>query len=131
MTYHEIYESVKKSLAKAKAEVVDGNVAFECDIVGEGEGKFYIQVKDGSVYVEPYDYKDCDARLIADAETFIEMASGKLSPEAAYVSEPKRLYIDGDVGKALEFLLGECAIDKSNNQKQRLVKIALSRYKRS
>lgn len=36
-----------------------------------------------------------------------------------------------DVGKALEFLLCECAIDKSNNQKARLVKIALSRYKKS
>lgn len=100
MTFEKIYETVKKSLAKAKADVVNGDVAFECVIVGEGEGKFYIQVKDGSVNVEPYDYWDNDARLIADAETFTQIAGGKLSPVAAYTNG--QLHIQGDVGRALE-----------------------------
>ena len=100
MTYQEIFENVKKSLSKAKASAVNGDAAFEFDIVGEGEGAFYVQIKDGSVNIEPYDYKDNDARLIADADTFIKIAKGELSPEVAYVEG--QLKVEGDVGRALE-----------------------------
>ena len=100
MTYQEIFETVKKALSKAKAKAVSGNVAFEFDIVGEGEGKFYIEVKDGNVNIEPYNYYDNDARLEADADTFIKIATGALKPETAYADG--QLKIDGDVGKALE-----------------------------
>ncbi len=100
MTYQEIFETVKKALSKAKAKAVSGNVAFEFDIVGEGEGKFYIEVKDGNVNIEPYNYYDNDAVLEADADTFIKIATGALKPETAYADG--QLKIDGDVGKALE-----------------------------
>ncbi len=101
MTYEEIFKKVKTALAKAKADAVNGNLAVEFDITGEGEGKFYVEVKDGAVYVEPYDYVDNDAKFIADADTLIALAKGSLKPETAYADG--KLAIDGNVGRALEF----------------------------
>lgn len=101
MTYEEIFGKVKEALAKAKAEAVSGKLAIEFDITGEGEGKFYVEVKDGSVNVEPYDYVDNDAKFIADAQTLIKLAKGTIKPETAYAEGS--LVIDGDVNKGLEF----------------------------
>lgn len=101
MTYEEIFGEVKTALAKAKADAVNGKLAIEFDITGEGEGKFYVEVKDGSINVEPYDYVDNDAKLIADAQTLINLAKGAVKPETAYAEGA--LAIEGDVNKALEF----------------------------
>ena len=100
MTYFEIYEKVKEALKNADASTVNGKLAIEFFITGEGEGKFYVLVDGGQVYVEPYDYVDNDARLIASAETIIKIAEGKAKPEALYFSG--ELNIEGDVGRALE-----------------------------
>lgn len=101
MTYHEIYGKVKEALKNADASVINGKLAIEFCITGEGEGKFYVLVDQGSVYVEPYDYVDNDARLIADADTLIGIASGKIKAETAYAKG--NLKIEGNVGRALEF----------------------------
>ena len=100
MTYQEIYEKVRDALKNADANTVSGKLAIEFFITGEGEGKFYVLVDGGKVYVEPYDYVDNDARLIADADSIIKIANGKLKPEAAYVSGV--LKVEGNVGRALD-----------------------------
>lgn len=101
MTYQEIFKKVKTALAKADANAVSGKLAIEFDITGEGEGKFYVEVNEGRVNVEPYDYIDNDAKFIASAETLIAVAKGSLKPETAYADGS--LAIDGNVGRALEF----------------------------
>ena len=101
MTYQEIYAKVKEALKDADGSVIAGKLAIEFDITGEGEGKLYVLVDEGKVYVEPYDYVDNDARLIAEADTLIKIASGKVKAEAAYASGALR--IEGNVGRALEF----------------------------
>lgn len=101
MTYDDIYKKVKAALAKADANAVYGKMAIEFDVTGEGEGKFYVLVNEGKVYVEPYDYVDNDAKFIADAKTIIGIAEGKIKPETAYSTGS--LKIDGNVGRGLEF----------------------------
>lgn len=80
---------------------INGHLAVEIDIRGEGAGVFYIELKDHKLYVEPYDYKDRDCRFIMTAENFLKMAEGKLDPVAAFFDG--RVKIDGSVEKALEF----------------------------
>ena len=101
MTYQEIYTKVKDALKNADGSVIDGKLAIEFDITGEGEGKFYVLVDGGKISVEPYDYVDNDARPIADADTLIKIASNRLKAETAYTKGA--LKIDGNVGRALEF----------------------------
>lgn len=101
MTYHEIVAEIKDLCKDAELREYKNHLAVEVEIKGEGEGVFYIEAKDGNVYVEPYDYHDRDVRLIASAENFIAIAHGKLDPVKAFFSG--KLKIDGSIDKALEF----------------------------
>lgn len=77
MTYEKIVEKVKKALSKVDATAVSGHLAVQVDIYGEGEGAFYIEVKDGKVDVQPYEYFDHDIRIRCTGEEIIAIAEGK------------------------------------------------------
>ena len=77
MTYEKIVEKVKKALAKVDASGVKGHLAVQVDIYGEGEGAFYIEVKDGKVDVQPYEYFDHDLRIRCTGDEIIAIAEGK------------------------------------------------------
>ena len=86
---------------KSDVSKVDGHLAVQIDIEGEGEGAFYIELKDRELHVEPYEYYDNDCKFIISGENFLKMADGKLDPVAAFFDG--RLKIDGSIDKALEF----------------------------
>ena len=77
MTYEKIVEKVKKALSKVDASGVKGHLAVQVDVYGEGEGAFYIEVKDGKVDVQPYEYFDHDLRIRCTGEEIIAIAEGK------------------------------------------------------
>lgn len=101
MTYEEIVKEAKASLCGKDAKEIDGHLAVQIDVIGEGEGAFYVEVKDGEVFVEPYEYYDRDCKLIATADVFTKLISGKLDAVLAYTTG--KLRVEGDLGKALEF----------------------------
>lgn len=82
MTYHELVEKVSKALTAVDAAAVSEHIAVQVNVTGEAEGAFYIEVADGKLTVEPYDYVDRDAMLTASAEDLLAVAAGKLSLEA-------------------------------------------------
>lgn len=100
MTYEENFNKLKKILMKADTSKIEGELAFQFNIQGDGEGIFYAKVKDGVLSVEPYDYHDRDATFIATAKVFIQLAQGKLNPTFAYTTG--KLKVEGDLDKALE-----------------------------
>ena len=77
MTYEQIVEKVKKALAKVDASGVKGHLAVQVDVYGEGEGAFYIEVKNGKVDVQPYEYFDHDLRIRCTAGEIISIVEGK------------------------------------------------------
>lgn len=93
MKYEEIVKKVKTAYAKADASKVEGHVAIQVDVTGEGEGAFYIEIADGKVAVEPYEYKDKDAKIIANAEDILAVVAGKKGADT--------LYVEGNTEKAL------------------------------
>lgn len=101
MTYEQIFEKSKKIIMKSDVSKIDGHLAVQVDITGEGEGAFYIELKDHELHVEPYEYYDNDCKFIISGENFLKMADGRLDPVAAFFDG--RLKIDGSVDKALEF----------------------------
>ena len=56
MTFEEIVSKAKERTTTADPGKVDGFLAIQINITGEGEGKFYVEVKDGVISVEPYEY---------------------------------------------------------------------------
>ena len=63
MKYEEIVAKVKKAYAKADTSKVDGHLAVQVDVTGEGEGAFYIEVADGKITVAPFEYYDMISRF--------------------------------------------------------------------
>jgi len=106
MEFKELFAKAKAGLEQADAGVIGGNLAFQFDLSGENGGTFYVDVRDGVISVEPYEFHDRDVRFMLSTEDFGKMMEGKLNSVMAFTTG--RLKIDGDIGKALEFkkLLG-------------------------
>ncbi|MBP3420785.1 MAG: SCP2 sterol-binding domain-containing protein [Lachnospiraceae bacterium] len=101
MTYEEIVAYAKKKMADVDVTEYKGHLAVQVNITGEGEGAFYVELNDSTVAVEPYEYYDRDAVLIATADVFNALVDGKKDAVAAYLAG--ELVVEGDVEKAQEF----------------------------
>lgn len=77
MTYEQIVAKVKEIMAGKSAADCKEHIAAEIHITGEGEGAFYIEVNDGKIAVEPYEYYDRDFIVTASADDIIAFAEGK------------------------------------------------------
>ncbi len=79
MNFEEVVKKAKANLKKADAGKVGEHVAVQFDITGEGEGAFYMEVKDGAIEVEPFEYYENDIKVSASAEDILAITSGKVS----------------------------------------------------
>lgn len=102
MTYESIVAAVRKKLSKADVSSIPGTLAFQVDVEGEAEGIFYIEIKDGQLHVEPYDYHDRNARLIINGTNLMKLVNGKLDPVLAFTTG--KLKVDGDTNAAMELI---------------------------
>ena len=100
MTYHELFEKARTLLARADASAIGEHLAFEFRITGEAAGTFYLEVQNGQLSIQPYDYKDHDAAFTCSAETLFKLAEGKTDPVAAVMLG--RLKVEGNIDKALK-----------------------------
>ncbi len=99
MTYADFFSDIKGRFMEADVSDITEHLAYQFNIVGDAEGIFYVEVKDGAIYVEPYEYFDRDAMFTGKAETFMKIASGKLDPVFAVTTQ--KLKVEGDITKAL------------------------------
>ena len=99
MTYFELVDAVRAAYAGADASNIKEHVAFQFNVTGEAEGAFYLEIKDGKVFVEPYDYHDRDVLFTTTAETLLKIGRGELDPMWAYTT--RKLRAEGNLGKAL------------------------------
>ena len=99
MTYEQLFRTIKEMFMKADVSNVSEHLAFQFNITGEGEGAFYAEVKDGVLYVEPYEYYDRDAIFICSADTLLKLASGKLDP--IFAITVGKLKVEGSLEKAM------------------------------
>lgn len=99
MTYEELVVQAKETYGKMDAGNVKEHVAIQFNITGEAAGAFYLEIKDGQVFIEPYEYYDRDVIVTCSAENLIKMAEGELGMEAAYLTG--KIKAEGNLGKAL------------------------------
>ena len=99
MTYQEVFEKFKNQFKDADVSSINGHLAYQFNIVGEGAGAFYAEVKDGKLSIEPYEYYDRDALFTCKADTLFNIISGKTDPIAAFTLG--KLKVDGSIEKAL------------------------------
>ena len=99
MTYADMFSKVKGMLIGADVSDIHEHLAYQFNITGEAEGIFYAEVKDGQLYVEPYEYFDRDAMFTCSAETLFKIADGKTDPILAVTLG--KLKVEGNIDKAL------------------------------
>lgn len=103
MTYESIVEAARNKLYDIDVSSVPGTLAFQINIEGKSvNGIFYIEIKDGKVHVEPYEYYDRNAILIMNGTNFIKLINGKLDPIVAFTTG--KLKVEGDINAALEII---------------------------
>ena len=100
MTYDEIFEKFKDMFKDTDVSDVKEHLAYQFNITGEGEGAFYTEVKDGNLYIEPYEYYDRDALFICSAKNLFKIVSGELDPVKAFTVG--KLKVQGNLDKALK-----------------------------
>ena len=100
MTYADFFAKVKGQFMEADVSDVTEHLAYQFNITGEAEGIFYVEVKDGKLFVEPYEYYDRDAMFTASAETLMKIAEGKQDPIVAVTLQ--KLKVEGNIDKALK-----------------------------
>lgn len=100
MDFWEAFSYVKDTFMQADVSNYQGHLALQVNLTGEGEGKFYAELNDGILTVEPYEYFDRDVMFTVSTKDFIKIIEGRLDPVAAFTVG--KLKVDGDLGKALE-----------------------------
>ena len=101
MTYQEYFDSVKKQFYGADVSDIKEHLAYQFNVTGDdGAGIFYVEVKDGNLHIEPYEYYDRDAIFIATADTFRKIMNGEMDPVWAFTI--RKLKVEGNIDKALK-----------------------------
>ena len=100
MTYADFFYEIKGKFMGADVSDIHEHLAFQFNIEDEeAGGAFYVEVKDGVLYVEPYEFYDRDARFICAPDVLIKIADGELDPVAAFTEQ--KLRVEGNIEKAL------------------------------
>ena len=100
MTYAELFYELKGKFMGADVSDIHEHLAFQFNIADEEAGGiFYVEVKEGILYVEPYEYYDRDAMFTCAPDVLIKIADGDLDPVAAFTEQ--KLKVEGNIDKAL------------------------------
>ena len=100
MTFDEILSGTRKRAAGLDVSGVPF-LAVQMNFTGDNGGVMYVEIKDGKVNVEPYEYNDRSCAITISIDDFSKLIAGQLDPIAAFTMG--KLKVDGDIGKALEF----------------------------
>ena len=100
MKFDELLAKVRK-MAEGKDVSGTDFLAVQVNITGDTSGVFYVEVKDGKVSIEPYEYNDRNCDITMSMDNLNKLIDGKLDPVMAFTLG--KLKVGGDIGKALEF----------------------------
>lgn len=119
MTYAEFFYEIKNKFMEADVSDIKEHLAYQFSIEdAEAGGIFYVEVKEGQLFVEPYEYYDRDAMFISDPDTFMKIAEGKTDPIWAFTTG--KLKVEGNIDKALRLKeIIELKQKKTKNKKKK------------
>ena len=114
MTYEELVAKLQSAYGKHDASRIKDHLVIQFNVRGEADGALYLEILDGKIYVEPYEYYDRDILVTISAENLIALAEDKLDVLDAYNNG--LLTAEGDLGKAL--LLKDIVVKKEEEPKK-------------
>lgn len=114
MTYEELVTKLQDAYGKHDASKIKEHLAIQFNVRGEADGALYLEILDGKIYVQPYEYYDRDILVTISAENLIAIAEDRLDVIDAYNNG--MLTAEGDLGKAL--LLKDIVVKKEEETKK-------------
>lgn len=100
MTYADFFYEFKGKFIGVDVSDIHEHLAYQFNIEDEeAGGSFYVEVKDGTLFVEPYEYYDRDAVFTCSPATLTKIADGELDPIVAFTLQ--KLKVEGNIDKAL------------------------------
>ena len=99
MTYEELVQKLRDAYKDCDASKINEHLAIQFNIQGEAEGALYLEIKDGSIHIEPYEYYDRDILVTVSAADLIALAEGNADILAAY--NDGKLSAEGNLQKGL------------------------------
>ena len=99
MALQDIVQELREKSVGFDASGYDGFLALQVTLSDLGEA-FYVEIKDGKLSIEPYEYVDRQANMTISTANFKKMINGKLNSVLAFTTG--KLKIDGDIEKAKE-----------------------------
>ena len=99
MTFESLFATIKEKLEGADVRDIRGHVALEFQVRGDAKGMFFVEITNGLLRIEPYNYHDRDVSFVADADTYLEILQGELNPMIAFATGRVKVY--GDMQKAM------------------------------
>lgn len=114
MTYEELIGEIREIFGKADVSQIKEHIAYQFNIEGEAEGAFYVEVSEGELNIEPFEYYDRDVLFTTSANTLLEIAKGNMDAVIAFTVG--KLKVEGNFDKAL--LLQQFSRDQKKEQKK-------------
>lgn len=99
MTLESVVDEVRTKAASYQEGDYQGFLAVQITLTDLNQA-FYVEVKEGKLSIEPFEYHDRQANLKITSANFIKMINGKLNSVLAFTTG--KLKIDGDISKATE-----------------------------
>lgn len=118
MTYEELVKKLKSNFEGMDAGKIKEHVAIQFNVAGEAEGALYMEIKDGKVMIEPYEYYDRDILVFVETDALLAIADGELTIYDAF--KEGKFYAEGNLTKAelLDSLSKKVAARKVTEKKE-------------
>lgn len=100
MAFADYFYEFKKKFDGTDVSDITEHLAYQFNLEGEETGGiFYVEVKEGVLHIEPYEYYDRDAAFTCTPDILDQIIAGKLDAVDAFSAQ--QLKVDGDLEKAL------------------------------
>lgn len=100
-TCKDIFEGdIAGRIAKDPAKSKTVNAIYLFDVAGDGGGKWTVDLKSDSPSVTEGDAGNAECTITVSAQDFLDIDTGKLNPQVAFMSG--KLRIKGDMSKAMK-----------------------------
>ncbi|MCL2694571.1 MAG: SCP2 sterol-binding domain-containing protein [Oscillospiraceae bacterium] len=94
-----ILAEIKQKTANFTPGSYNGFLAVQVNLT-DIDKVFYVEVKDGNLTIEPYEYNDRQAKMVLSSANFVKMINGKASGTTLFLTG--KLKIEGSIEKCKE-----------------------------
>lgn len=98
ITVTQLIERMRTQFGSKDVSAIEGLLAIQINLTNP-DGVLYVEIKDGNLSIEPYEYIDRNAAITISMDNFVKLLDKKLDPVLAFTLG--KLKVDGDTGKVL------------------------------